>query len=68
MWLDFDIARSDLARISAPTLVMGVDHDLIPVWHTVEIWNSIPGTTLCIAPGATHFWASYSIEVPILAD
>lgn len=65
MWLDFDIAPSQLARISAPTLVMGGDHDIIPVSHTVEIWAAIPGATLCIAPGASHFWLE---EKPHLAN
>lgn len=58
MWLDFEIAPADLARISAPTLVMGGDQDIIPVSHTVEIRAGIPGAKLCIAPDASHFWLS----------
>lgn len=65
MWLNFDIAHSQLARISAPTLVMAGDHDMIPVSHTVEIWTSIPGAQLCIAPDASHFWLE---EEPELAN
>jgi len=65
MWLNFEITPSQLARITVPTLVMGGDHDMIPVPHTVEIWASIPGATLCIAPDASHFWLE---EKPELAN
>lgn len=65
MWLDFDVAHADLARVQAHTLVMAGDHDMIPVSHTVEIWQSIPGAQLCIAPGASHFWLQ---EKPDLAN
>ena len=65
MWLNFEIEPSQLARISAPTLVMGGDHDMIPVSHTVEIWASIPGARLCIAPDSSHFWLE---EKPDLAN
>lgn len=63
MWLDFEIAPSDLARISAPTLVMGGDADIIPVLHTVEIWTGVPGAKLCIAPDAGHFWLAEKSEL-----
>jgi pimeloyl-ACP methyl ester carboxylesterase len=65
MWLDYDIPASALASISAPTLVMAGDQDLIPVTHTVEIWSAISGAQLCIAPGASHFWMQ---EMPALAN
>ena len=56
MWVNFEITPADLARISAPTLVMAGDHDMIPVAHTVEIWRLIKHARLCIAPDASHFW------------
>jgi pimeloyl-ACP methyl ester carboxylesterase len=65
MWLNFEIPPSQLARISAPTLVMAGDHDMIPVSHTVQIREAIPGAKLCIAPDATHFWLE---EKPELAN
>jgi pimeloyl-ACP methyl ester carboxylesterase len=65
MWLNFDIAPSQIACISAPTLVMAGDQDMFPVSHTVEIWTSIPGAQLCIAPNASHFWLQ---EQPDLAN
>ncbi|MGH7289262.1 MAG: alpha/beta fold hydrolase [Myxococcota bacterium] len=64
MWLDYEIPALDLARISARTLVMAGDRDMIPVAHTVEIWSAIPGAELCIVPGADHFWL---LEKPALA-
>lgn len=56
MWLDIDISIAQLQTIGARTLVMGGDHDMIPVAHTVEIWAAIPKAQLCIAPNAGHFW------------
>jgi len=65
MWLEYEIPAASLAAISAPTLVMAGDQDLIPVAHTVEIWSAIPAAQLCIAPGASHFWLQ---ELPELAN
>ena len=65
MWLNYEIPRSALASITAPTLVMAGDQDLIPVAHTVEIWSAIPRAQLCIVPGAGHFWLQ---EMPDLAN
>lgn len=65
MWLNFDVPRAELARITAPTLILAGDHDMIPVPHTVEIWSAIPNAKLCIAPDSTHFWLE---ERPELAN
>ena len=48
------IDPADLARVTAPVLVMGGDHDSIRVDHSLLIASSIPGAQLCIVPGATH--------------
>ncbi len=43
-----------LARISAPTLVLAGDHDLIRTEHTVDIFNHLPNGQLAILPNSTH--------------
>lgn len=43
-----------LASITAPTLVLAGDHDLIADEHTLEIYRHIPNSQLCIFPNATH--------------
>jgi pimeloyl-ACP methyl ester carboxylesterase len=48
------IAPAELERISAPTLVLAGDHDLIRDEHTLEIFHRIPNSQLCIFPGSTH--------------
>lgn len=48
------IPLSDLQRISAPTLVMAGDKDVIRNEHTLKIFENIPKAHLCIFPGATH--------------
>ncbi len=48
------IAAQDLAAITAPTLVLAGDHDLILDQHTVEMFQHIPDSQLAILPNATH--------------
>jgi pimeloyl-ACP methyl ester carboxylesterase len=43
-----------LEAITAPTLVLASDHDLIRDEHTLEIYHHIPDNQLCIFPNATH--------------
>lgn len=43
-----------LESITAPTLVLASDHDLIRGEHTLEIYHHIPNSQLCIFPNATH--------------
>jgi len=59
MWLtEPHIPREDLAKISAPTLVMAADRDATPLQHTLELFKSIEGAQLCIIPRASHFLLS----------
>ena len=48
------IPTTDLKKISAPTLVMGGDKDVIREQHTMKIYQNIPHSQLCIFPGQTH--------------
>lgn len=43
-----------LSAITAPTLVLAGDQDLILDQHTVEIFQHLPNAELGIFPGATH--------------
>lgn len=43
-----------LEVITAPTLVLASDHDVIRDEHTLEIYHHIPNSQLCIFPDATH--------------
>ncbi len=55
--LDFvqpNIPSSALQAIQCPSLIIGGDHDLIPVPHTTLIANSIPQATLWIVPNSGH--------------
>lgn len=51
---DWRIATEDLGKISCPTLVMSADRDLIPLSHTLEMFQKIKDAKLCIVPGTTH--------------
>ena len=48
------IPDADLQKISCPSLVIGGDHDVIKVEHTMEIFNNIPKSYLWILPGSGH--------------
>ncbi len=43
-----------LEAITAPTLVLAGDHDLIRDEHTVDIYHHLPNSQLAIFPNATH--------------
>ena len=48
------ISTNDLARISAPTLVLVGDDDLMTLEHTIALYRAIPNSELAIVPGASH--------------
>ena len=57
------MAPTDLAPITAPTLVVAGDDDLIRVDHTCAIYEALPAGRLAIVPGASH---ALPIEHPAL--
>jgi pimeloyl-ACP methyl ester carboxylesterase len=54
MFEEPNIPASALEAITAPTLVLAGDHDLIRDVHTLEIFHHVPNSQLCIFPNATH--------------
>ena len=48
------ITRDQLHQIKCPTLVIGGNHDIILVQHTVLIAQSIPNAFLWILPNSSH--------------
>lgn len=53
-WFDYAIPTADLARITAPTLVMVGDDDITRFEHTIELYDTIPDAQLAVIPGASH--------------
>jgi len=45
---------AELATITAPSLVMMGDSDLVTVQHADDLRRTIPGSQLAVVPGATH--------------
>ena len=43
-----------LETITAPTLVLAGDHDVIRDEHTIDIYHHVPNSQLAIFPNATH--------------
>lgn len=56
LWLgEPALGAADLAKVRAPTLVLNGDRDaLIPLGHTVSLFEAIPGAQLAVIPGAGH--------------
>ena len=48
------LTPEDLAAIQAPTLVAAGDTDVIPIDHTVEIYQSLPHARLLVLPNTGH--------------
>jgi pimeloyl-ACP methyl ester carboxylesterase len=55
------IPVGELARISAPTLVVAGDDDMVSLEHTVALYRLIPSSELAVVPGASH---AAAIEKP----
>lgn len=49
-----NIPPAMLAKVTAPTLVLASDHDLIRIEHIVTIYKSLPNAQLAIFPNRTH--------------
>jgi pimeloyl-ACP methyl ester carboxylesterase len=58
-----NIDAQELEVITAPTLVLAGDHDIVRAEHTIEIYQHIPNDELVIFPNATH---SLLIDDPAL--
>jgi pimeloyl-ACP methyl ester carboxylesterase len=48
------IKIDEIARISAATLVLVGDDDLMTFEHTVSLYDAIPNSELAVIPGASH--------------
>lgn len=49
-----NISPAVLAKVTAPTLVLASDHDLVRLEHVVKIYRSLPNAQLAIFPNRTH--------------
>ena len=43
-----------LRKITAPTLILSSDHDLIRLDHTIAIFEALPAAQLAVFPNSTH--------------
>lgn len=50
-----NLAASELNAITARTLVMFSDDDLVTMQHVVEMYDAIPNAELAVVPGTSHF-------------
>ena len=48
------VAEADLARISAPTLVLIGDDDMVSLEHTASLYRALPDGELAVVPGTSH--------------
>ncbi|GLF99193.1 alpha/beta fold hydrolase [Streptomyces yaizuensis] len=50
-----DLEAGDLAKVTARTLVMFADDDLVTLAHMTEMFQALPEAELAIVPGTSHF-------------
>lgn len=43
-----------LKNVTAPTLILSGDHDLIRLDHTIAIYEALPNAQLAVFPNSTH--------------
>jgi pimeloyl-ACP methyl ester carboxylesterase len=48
------IPVDDLARISAPTLVVAADDDIVSIEHSASLYRAVPDAQLAVIPGSSH--------------
>jgi pimeloyl-ACP methyl ester carboxylesterase len=56
MGLEYEpaIDPKELGEITAPTLVVASDDDIVRLEHTIELYRSVPNAQLAIVPGTSH--------------
>ena len=55
MWaVEPSFTREELESIKTPTLIIVGDGDIVTPEHAVEMFRTIPGAQLCVAPHAGH--------------
>jgi len=62
---DPGLALAQLADVTAPTLVIAADDDLVTVAHATAIQAALPASQLAIVPGTSH---ALPMEKPELVD
>lgn len=45
---------TELSRITAPTLVVAGDDDMMTLEHTVDLYRAVPDAQLAVVPGTSH--------------
>ncbi len=55
MWAaEPSFTNEELQSISAPTLLVIGDRDIVTPEHAVQMFRTIPGAQLCVVPNAGH--------------
>ncbi|TCM48144.1 alpha/beta fold hydrolase [Kribbella sp. VKM Ac-2568] len=50
-----DLQASELSAITARTLILVADDDIMTLAHSVEMYDSIPNSEFAVVPGTSHF-------------
>ncbi|GAB3335459.1 alpha/beta fold hydrolase [Marivirga atlantica] len=52
-----EIPMDSIKRIDIPVMLMVGDRDAVLLQHTMEIFESLPNSSLCILPSSSHFFS-----------
>ncbi|MFD7626149.1 alpha/beta fold hydrolase [Streptomyces sp. NPDC059851] len=50
-----NLQASDLSEVTARTLVMFSDDDLVTMHHVIDMYDALPHAELAVVPGTSHF-------------
>jgi pimeloyl-ACP methyl ester carboxylesterase len=59
------LTTAELSRITAPTLILAGDDDMMTLEHTIDLYRAIPASELAIVPGTSH---AVPMEKPALVN
>lgn len=63
MWrVGNDLTFDDLRNLAAPVLYIAADRDIVPLDHTVAMFEATPAAQLAILPAANHGLASNRVD------
>ena len=60
-----NVTAEEFGRITAPTLVVTGDDDMMPLEHTIQMYRAISNSELAVVPGSSH---ALMMEKPQLAN
>lgn len=50
-----EIPMDSIRKINVPVMLLVGDRDAVPMKHTMEIFEALPMSNLCVLPASSHY-------------